>query len=159
MKQTIIFIFLFTVHLTGFTNPTLPSSNSVHSTTYGGEIPAIGDPASLKDTITALDKSSSLPQKISGRITSVCRKKGCWMIIVDGDTYARVTFKDYGFFVPTNSQNKNSIVYGILTETTLTQRQAKHFARDEGRSTDSITKPQKEYSIVAEAVYIESPTH
>lgn len=33
---------------------------------------------------------------ISATVKEVCQRKGCWMIVADGKTKMRVTFKDYG---------------------------------------------------------------
>lgn len=38
-----------------------------------------------------------------GKVQRACTTKGCWMEIGEGDDACRVTFKDYGFFVPTDS--------------------------------------------------------
>ncbi len=78
------------------------------------------------------------------------------MILTDGEHVARVTFKDYTFFVPTDTYNQRSVVYGVLTEHTLSEEMAKHFADDAGQSSDTIRGPQKEYSIVAEGVYLKN---
>jgi hypothetical protein len=95
--------------------------------------------------------------KIQGQITEVCQAKGCWMILVDGDTYARVTFEDYGFFVPIETSMQRSVVYGVLTETVLTGEQADHYAKDAGsQSTLALKGEVKEYSIVARAVQLEN---
>jgi len=91
--------------------------------------------------------------KIRGQITEVCQKKGCFMVLTDGQNHARVTFKDYGFFVPKNSAPRDAVVYGELTSKTLTAAQANHFEEDAGREarhTQSVT----EYSIVASSVVI-----
>lgn len=38
-----------------------------------------------------------------GEVKRACSRKGCWMELSDGNARCRVTFKDYGFFVPTDS--------------------------------------------------------
>ena len=43
-----------------------------------------------------------------GRVADVCRRKGCWTILRDGDTQVRVRFKGYSFFVPTDSQGREA---------------------------------------------------
>jgi hypothetical protein len=49
-----------------------------------------------------------------GRVQRACSSKGCWMEIGSGDDACRVTFKDYGFFVPTDSAGAFAKVQGRL---------------------------------------------
>ncbi len=50
---------------------------------------------------------------ISGRITRVCQTMGCWMVLSDGDDFARVDFNGHSFFIPKDSQGQAQ-VYGQL---------------------------------------------
>jgi Domain of unknown function (DUF4920) len=49
-----------------------------------------------------------------GKVQRACSRKGCWMEIGDGDNACRVTFKDYGFFVPTDSAGAYAKIQGRL---------------------------------------------
>ena len=123
---------------------------------FGGIMPYEGEAVSLKHAIASLDGGSDVFVKVEGRVTEVCQAKGCWMILVDGDTYARVVFEDYKFFVPIETSMQRSLVYGVLTEHTLSSDQAEHFAQDAGaQSTLDLHGEVKEYSIVARAVQLE----
>ena len=52
----------------------------------------------------AMEVGDTINVKMLGKITDVCVKKGCWMKLDMGnDKVVRVTFKDYGFFVPTDA--------------------------------------------------------
>ncbi|MBK6732010.1 MAG: DUF4920 domain-containing protein [Bacteroidetes bacterium] len=71
---------------------------------YGAEIN--GDDA--KDLMVfASDRTAAngYTGKVKGTVTSVCQNKGCWMKLDLGNGESmRVTFKDYGFFVPKEKQ-------------------------------------------------------
>lgn len=130
---------------------------------FGAAMPAGGETQSLKQAIAANETDASDASdangmiKIEGQITEVCQAKGCWMILVDGDTYARVTFEDYGFFVPMETSMQRSVVYGTLTEHVLSGEQAEHYAQDAGaKSTLELKGEVKEYSIVARSVQLEN---
>ncbi len=123
---------------------------------YGGTIPEAEPTLLLHEAIEKFDPAKNKMQKISGTVNKVCRRRGCWMILSDANLHARVTFKDYKFFVPTDTYNQRSVVYGVLTENILSEELAKHYAEDAGRSDAAIQGSQKEYSIVAEAVYLEN---
>jgi uncharacterized protein DUF4920 len=49
-----------------------------------------------------------------GRVQRACSRKGCWMEIGSGEDSCRITFKDYGFFVPTDSAGAFAKVQGRL---------------------------------------------
>jgi hypothetical protein len=52
-----------------------------------------------------------------GPVQRACSRKGCWMEIGKGDDACRVTFKDYGFFVPTDSAGAQARVQGrVVTQ-------------------------------------------
>jgi hypothetical protein len=121
------------------------------------EMPALGETQSLKQAIAANVTDANGMLKIEGQITEVCQAKGCWMILVDGDTYARVTFEDYAFFVPMATSMQRSVVYGTLTEHVLSGEQAEHYAQDAGaQATLKLSGEVKEYSIVARSVQLEN---
>ncbi|MDD9891034.1 MAG: DUF4920 domain-containing protein [Gammaproteobacteria bacterium] len=124
--------------------------------TFGGEVPAAGEAVTLKQAIANLEQGEEGFVKIKGQVTEVCQAKGCWMILVDGDTYARVTFEDYGFFVPIETSMQRSVIYGQLSEHVLSGAQAEHFAQDAGaQSTLKLEGEVREYSILARAVQLE----
>lgn len=124
---------------------------------FGADMPAAGTPVTLKQAIAGMDSATEEFVKIQGEVTEVCQAKGCWMILVDGDTYARVTFEDYGFFVPIETSMQRSVIYGVLTEHVLSGEQAAHYAQDAGaKSTVELHGEIKEYSIVARAVQLEN---
>lgn len=68
-----------------------------------------------------------------GQVARACSRKGCWMELTDGESKCRVTFKDYGFFVPTDSQGANARLQGKITTRTLSAGRVKHL-EEEGAS-------------------------
>jgi hypothetical protein len=59
------------------------------------------------------------PIIVEGYVRRACSKKGCWMELsaseAPGAPACRVTFKDYGFFVPTNSAGSTARLEGVVT--------------------------------------------
>lgn len=97
--------------------------------------------------------------KLTGRVSGVCQSKGCWMKLTTNEPGApsvRVTFKDYGFFVPRDSMGKTAIVEGRFKVKTLSVAEAQHYADDATKAGQAppkkITEPQHEFSIVATGV-------
>jgi len=105
------------------------------------------------------EKKVETPAKVAGTIESVCKKKGCWMTLKkdDGSTM-RVTFKDYGFFVPLDCDGKKAIVEGIAKVDTVSVDMLRHYAEDEGLSkeeVEKITEPEIDVSFIADGVIIQ----
>lgn len=95
--------------------------------------------------------------RVQATVEDVCRVKGCWMQLTDGDRIIRVTFRDYGFFVPMDIAGKTVIADGVITETFISEADARHYAEDAGASEEEIEKivgDRTELSMVADAVLI-----
>lgn len=69
---------------------------------------------------------------VEGKIARVCQEKGCWLELTEkeGDPGLRITFKDYGFFVPTDSQGKKVKAEGIIELKTLKKDVVDHLISD-----------------------------
>lgn len=95
---------------------------------------------------------------ITGEVESVCKAKGCWMKLklADGNTM-RVSFKDYGFFVPKDIEGKQVVISGDAKMKEMSVDEQQHYARDAGKSDEEIakiTQPTKELAFVADGVLI-----
>lgn len=105
-----------------------------------------------------LKKGDTITVQFQSTIKSVCKKKGCWMKMeLAGDDNSFVKFKDYGFFVPKNAQEKEVIVNGKAFVSIESVDVLKHYAKDAGKSQaaiDSITEPKVTYSFMADGVLI-----
>ncbi|HLP27313.1 MAG TPA: DUF4920 domain-containing protein [Candidatus Didemnitutus sp.] len=94
---------------------------------------------------------------VTALVKEVCQKKGCWMILADGKTKVRVTFKDYGFFMPKDLAGKRIVAEGMLMEGVLSEADARHYAEDAGKSKKEIEKikgDQQELTFEATGVRI-----
>ncbi len=110
------------------------------------------------ETFENLHVGDSVHVQIEAPIQEVCEKKGCFMILDLGDDQtARVTFKDYGFFVPKDVAGQETIINGWAHKSETSVEQQKHYAQDMGKSTeeiDAITEPKIDYTFVADGVLI-----
>ena len=124
---------------------------------FGSPIPETGPVKTLKQAIADAAATPGSPLKISGLITEVCQARGCWMILVDGDSHARIFFEGYRFFVPTDTSMQRAVLYGTLSEQDLSHEEAEHLAEDAGRKALFANGEQiKEYTILAQGVQIEN---
>lgn len=63
----------------------------------------------------------------TGTVRRACSRKGCWMELAQGeDPGCRVTFKDYGFFVPTDSAGAQARVQGRLETQEIPPGRVRH---------------------------------
>ena len=96
--------------------------------------------------------------KVEGKINSACQTKSCWMTVDknDGSTM-RVSFKDYGFFVPKDCGGKTAVMMGRAFVDTTSIEDLRHYAKDDGKSKEEIEKitaPEYELSFEADGVII-----
>ena len=75
--------------------------------------------------------------KVRGTIEEVCQMKACWMTLKnDTGVNIRVTFKDYGFFVPKDISGSEVIIEGVAKKEVLKEDRARHYAEDGGKEYD-----------------------
>lgn len=113
---------------------------------------------STADLLAKVESTGTFEGKITGVIQEVCTKKGCWFTMaLPNGTSMRVTFKDYGFFIPTNSQGFPITLEGVATLTETDVETLRHFAEDQGKSkeeVEAIKVPKKEITFEATGVAI-----
>lgn len=124
---------------------------------FGDSISEIGAIAANEVEIQLKNKDS-VALKLNGKITDVCQKKGCWMMmdIGNGKTM-RVTFKDYAFFVPKDASGKTAVIEGYAYTDTISIAQLKHYAEDANKTKaeiDAITAPEINTSFEARGVIL-----
>lgn len=107
------------------------------------------DPAKpLSEIVKAAAGLDGKPVKLTGRVESVCQRKGCWMELHGDapDERVRITARDYGFFVPQVAIGKTATVEGVLSVKTLSPEEIEHLAKE---SPSGVKPSEKEIAIVA----------
>ncbi len=120
---------------------------------FGAPVVAAESAMPLGELVGAGEEYLGREITLTTRIAKVCRKKGCFFIARDGNAVARITFKDYGFFIPTDSAGKKVLLNGTFERRDITEAQAKHYRKDLGEAPDGAAGGS-EYHIVATAVRI-----
>lgn len=135
------------------------SNSGKDSNQFGAKIDESG--AISMDSLLAMVKAGQTDIngiKVVGKVNEVCQAKGCWLNLDKGDgTGMRVTFKDYGFFVPKDCGGKQAVVMGHAYMDTTKVEDLRHYAEDEGKSKEEIekiTEPLVELAFEAEGVII-----
>ena len=81
--------------------------------TYGEALP---EATAVPISIAAADADAYVGKanRFSGRITEVCQKEGCWMMLEDNGEVARVMMHDHAFAVPKDASGRAE-VHGVLS--------------------------------------------
>ena len=139
-------------------NPILNSKSESQSYKFYGKVISQDSIKNLEVEKESLMNTGIKSSKISGRIVETCSKKGCWMTLDTGEDTLFIKFRDYAFFVPTDSvEGRQAIIQGDLFLDTVTVEMLKHFAEDAGKSKEEIaqiTEPSYDMGFTADGVII-----
>ena len=111
----------------------------------------------FKTLVSDTAKFTGKTVKVRGHVKSVCKKKGCWMVLssaADSEPTIRIRMKDYGFFVPTNCKGKSSIVEGVFSRKLVSESMRKHLAEDAEKDPSKVTGDKEELTLMATAIDI-----
>jgi len=117
-------------------------------------------PTPMATVLAAPEKYQKDAVVVEGVIENVCQMKGCWMQLTPeaGKAGMRVTFKDYGFFVPTDSKGMKARAEGVVEVKTLSKEQADHLEHEDGaKLTRNPDGTAREVSFVASGVELTRP--
>ena len=107
-----------------------------------------------------LQVGDTLPIKFISTIKEVCTSKGCWMKLpLNEAEETMVRFKDYGFFMPLDSEGKEVIVEGIAFIKQTSVAELQHYAKDVGKSTQEIANikvPETTFAFEANGVLLKT---
>ncbi len=103
---------------------------------FGAPIGA-GPVLSLADVLAAPDRFRDQAITVEGHVRAACTRRGCWMEVAESADPklpgCRVTFKDYGFFVPTDSAGSQAKVQGTFAVDTLPPERVAHLESEGGQ--------------------------
>ena len=121
---------------------------------YGAEF-TIADSIPATELLASPEKYVGKKVRVAAKVTDVCQKMGCWMVISEEDKHMRVTTKDHKFFVAKDGAGSMCDIEGEVVLKEADKERSEHFASEqskgapvpEGEKTNSAT-----YEIVAEAI-------
>jgi hypothetical protein len=130
--------------------------------TYGAALTGAGEKVELGALLARADGFANRTVIVEGLVRSACTRKGCWMELAATPDKAnpgcRVTFKDYGFFVPTDSAGARAKVQGVVEVSRLEPPTVRHLEEEggvvPGKAADGSAR---EVRIVATGVELRRP--
>jgi len=167
-KKSILFFLAVTLMLgcnNSSTTPQTESSDAIQLVKNGiqhfGEKIDESGALSLDNMLSKVstgEAGGAMKVKATGEVEAVCQVKGCWMTLKKPDgNVMRVTFKDYGFFMPIDIAGKTVVVEGEAKVDTTTVEMLRHYAEDEGlpqEEIDKITEPEVDVTFIADGVIL-----
>ncbi len=149
MRIAILFSLLICAHASAAADPDhhdkkFAAATSVETSAagavYGARLPASMPAAVDLDRVAAdFDEHAGKLAAFSGRITEVCQKMGCWVVLTsEQGQFARVSMHDHAFGVPKDA-NGPAIVYGTLSKKILSVEEIEHLKKD-GADTPQSTE-------------------
>jgi len=133
----------------------------IGATAFAGDVVKRGAAIPADATIVPLANVLEKPEAFTknavvteGLVEAACTKKGCWMQLTPeaGQSGVRVTFKDYGFFVPKDVKGMNARLQGVVVVKTLSKDEADHLAGEGAKLTRNEDGTAREISFVANGV-------
>jgi Domain of unknown function (DUF4920) len=135
------------------TKPALSTSASWDS--FGAPLTGAPEEVSLAALAADPARYDGKTVLVSGaRVAQVCKKKGCWMTLDAAGTPVRVTFLDYGFFMPLDCEQRDVVFEGVFAAKVIPEADAKHYLEDAGKPEEAakLVGDQKELTIIATGV-------
>lgn len=161
MKYLVPIISILLLAACGQTNTEKTSSEITEEA--GENMGWFGEEFEITETITPAQVAARMNDSVNefiveGTIQECCQKKGCWMKVDMGDgEFMRVSFLDYGFFVPMDAGGRTMIMKGVAMYDTIDVDFLKHLAEDANATQeeiDAITEPELTLTFEATGVLI-----
>ena len=128
---------------------------------YGTEFATQKSITPAEMTKMMADKEKLENTEITGYISKVCQREGCWMVIrtneKSGDD-VMVRMKDHAFVVPKDIAGKTAVVHGTVAKKMQSVAEQKHYLEDAGAAADQIakiTEPKAVYEMQVTGVYLD----
>jgi hypothetical protein len=159
--RTISLLLVFMLSVVLFTACSSESNEVVETEmegTFYGEAFELTNIVQLASIIDSLSEEESEVIRVEGTVVQVCQTKGCWMTLEsETDNNVRVTFLDYGFFVPKDMAGSTIVAEGRAWVEKKSVNTLRHYAEDAGKSAEeiaAITEDSVEYLFEASGVFL-----
>jgi hypothetical protein len=127
--------------------------------TRGAAIKADAKVVALEQVLQTPAEYAKTPVVVEGVITKSCSNKGCWMELSPeaGKTGVRVTFKDYGFFIPLDAKGLKVRAEGVTSTKVLSKKHVDHLEGEGAKLTRNADGTATEVSFVASGLELRKP--
>jgi hypothetical protein len=116
--------------------------------TRGAAVPKDAKAIPVAQLVATPNAYTKEPVVVEGDIVAACSRQGCWMQL----EAVRVTFKDYGFFIPLDAKGMHARAEGVAVVKTLSKADADHLEEEGAKLTRREDGTAVEVSFVANGV-------
>ncbi|GAB3815899.1 DUF4920 domain-containing protein [Pontibacter rugosus] len=139
-------------------NQSALQQNNASGVVYGAAFTE-GNVLPASALLAAIDNKDSLQATIAAEVVESCQAKGCWMDVkLTDNSNMKVTFKDYGFFLPVEDLEGREVIFtGTAKREVISVEDQQHYAKDAGKTAAeiaAITAPKEELRFVADGVIL-----
>jgi hypothetical protein len=124
--------------------------------TRGAAVPKDAKAVPLATVLEEPDAYTKDAVVVEGVIAASCSRQGCWMQLAPSTEEAarsvRVTFKDYGFFIPLDAKGMKARAEGVTVVKTLSKADADHLEEEGAKLTRREDGTALEVSFIANGV-------
>jgi len=122
--------------------------------TRGAAIPKDAKAVSLATVLEDPAAYTKEPVVVEGVIAASCTRQGCWMQLApaEGEQSVRVTFKDYGFFIPLEAKGMKARAEGVAVVKTLSKEEVDHLTGEGAKMKRNEDGTAQEVSFIANGV-------
>ena len=117
-------------------SPAPSAATRAPAKSYGAAITP-GPELALADLFKSPEQYRDRAVTVEGHVRSACTRRGCWMEVAEGADPTlpgcRITFKDYGFFVPTDSAGATAKVQGTFGLNVVPAERVAHLESEGGQ--------------------------
>ena len=109
----------------------------------------------LAQLLRAPEAHAGKAVRVEGQVRKACERKGCWMELAEASSKGagvRVTFKDYGFFVPLDAAGSSARVEGVVQVAELSEARAQHYTSEGATVPRGADGKAREVQLVASGV-------
>ncbi|NQV49414.1 MAG: DUF4920 domain-containing protein [Candidatus Marinimicrobia bacterium] len=108
-ERMIVVLAILSIGLMACSSDTVKGSGEQygHGVTLDKAIP-------ISEVFTQMNDLNGQVVRVSGTVNDLCKHKGCWMQVTDGENVLTVRFKDEAFILPASAAGRNVDFEGLL---------------------------------------------
>ena len=114
----------------------IPTETQAESKAAPSEWKMYGDAFTLESSspgvavLSSPEKFVNKTVRITGTVSDVCQKMGCWMVVSEGEHHMRVIMKDHAFAVNKSGSGFDCDIEGVVTAKAVDPDETAHYASE-----------------------------
>lgn len=107
-------------------------------------------PMAVAEVLADLEGLADQPLTVTGRMTDVCTRRGCWAVFEDNGQMLRVKVRDHNFAIPSELRGP-AVAYGVLSRIDISPEYARRMV-DEYGADPIVLERLYEWQLIADGV-------